>query len=134
MKPRTAELTITTDESGPHAIPHMIDGVPVQIKKVNVTINREHFSFNPTNCEPLSLTDTIASVEGASDPLSVPFQATNCAVLKFEPKTTVTTLAHTSKADGASLNFKIACPKGAMGADSWFREPKCDIPHQLPPS
>src|SRR6202035_5681205 len=32
VNPRTAELTVTTDPSGPHAIPHLIDGVPVQIK------------------------------------------------------------------------------------------------------
>ena len=53
---RTAALTFTTDPSGPHAIPHLIDGVPVQIKKVNVTVNREHFTFNPTNCNPLAIT------------------------------------------------------------------------------
>ena len=66
VNPVTAELTITTDGSGPHAIPHLIDGIPVQIKKVNVLVNREHFTFNPTNCSPASMTGLIASDEGAS--------------------------------------------------------------------
>ena len=69
VDPVTAELTITTDDSGPHAIPHLIDGIPVQIKAVNVLINREKFTFNPTSCNPTSLTGLIASDEGATAPL-----------------------------------------------------------------
>jgi hypothetical protein len=132
VDPHTAALTITTDASGPHAIPHLIDGVPVQIKKVNVLVNREHFTFNPTNCDPLSLTGSIASDEGASSPVSVPFQATNCATLKFAPRVAVSTASKASKSNGASLSFKIAYPKGAMGTQSWFSEAKFDLPKQLP--
>ena len=132
VNPTTAELTVTTDKEGPHAIPHLIDGIPIQIKAVNVTVSREHFTFNPTNCNPLSLTGMIASDEGASSPVSVPFQATNCAVLKYEPKVSVTTAAKASKVNGASLHFRIAYPRNAMGTQSWFNEAKFDIPRQLP--
>ena len=44
----------------------------------------------------------------------------------------VTTGAKSSKVNGASLLFKIAYPKGAMGAQSWFNEAKFDLPKQLP--
>ncbi len=132
VNPITAELTVTTDPSGPHAIPHLIDGIPVQIKAVAVTVNREHFTFNPTNCSPMSLTGSIASDEGASTPLSIPFQVTNCAILKYEPKVAVSTVGKASKADGASLSFKISYPKNALGSQSWMKEMKFDIPKQLP--
>jgi hypothetical protein len=132
VNPSTGELTVTTDSSGPHAIPHIIDGIPVQIKKVNVIINREHFTFNPTNCSPLAMTGTIASDESASALLSVPFQVANCALLKFAPKLTVAAGGHASKANGESLRFKIEYPKGAMGNQSWMSEAKFDIPSQLP--
>jgi hypothetical protein len=132
VDPHTAALTITTDQEGPHAIPHLIDGIPVQIKKVNVLVNRPGFTLNPTNCKPLALTGTIASDEGASSPVSVPFQATNCAVLKFQPKVTVSTGAKASKANGANLSFKISYPKGALGSQSWFNEAKFTIPRQFP--
>jgi hypothetical protein len=132
VDPTTANLTITTDTTGPHAIPHLIDGIPVQIQKVNVLINRPNFTFNPTNCNPLSITGTIASAEGASSPVSVPFQSTNCAVLKFAPKIAVATAAKTTKANGSSLVFKISYPKSAMGSQSWFNEAKFDLPKQLP--
>jgi len=132
VNPTTAELTVTTDSSGPHSIPHLIDGIPVQIKAVNVTVNREHFTFNPTNCNPMTLTGLIASDEGALMPVTEPFQVTNCAVLKYTPTLAVSTAGKTSKVNGASLTFKIAYPKGAMGSQSWFNEAKFDIPKQLP--
>ncbi len=132
VDPHTANLTITTDSTGPHTIPNLIDGIPVQIQKVNVLINRPNFTFNPTNCGPLTLAGSIASDEGASFPVSVPFQVTNCAILKYTPQIKVTTIGHASKANGASLNFKISYPKNALGTQSWFNEAKFSIPKQLP--
>jgi uncharacterized repeat protein (TIGR01451 family) len=132
VDPSTAQLTITTDPSGPHAIPHMIDGIPVQIKKVNTLVNRPGFTLNPTNCNPMTLTGTIASDEGASSPVSTPFQATNCAVLKFSPKFTVSTSAHTSKALGASLTTKLQEPSGALGTEANITKVKVELPKQLP--
>ena len=132
VNPQTAQLTITTDSSGPHAIPQIIDGVPVQIKKVNVLVNREHFTFNPTNCDPSAMTGSLAGYEGATSPLSLPFQVTNCAVLKYTPTLAVSTAAKASKSNGASLHFRIAYPKGAMGSQSWMKFMKFDIPKQLP--
>jgi hypothetical protein len=127
VDPHTAALTITTG-----AIPHILDGFPLQIKHVNVTIDRPGFTFNPTNCSPMAVTGTIGSVEGASSPVSEHFEVTNCAKLKFQPKVSVTTAAHSSKANGASLVFKISYPKGAMGSQAWFNEAKVDLPKQLP--
>ncbi len=53
VDPETAALTITSDSTGPYAIPQIIDGIPLQIKHVNV-INqiRPGFTFNPTDCSP----------------------------------------------------------------------------------
>jgi hypothetical protein len=127
VDPHTAELTITTGE-----IPHILDGIPLQIKHVNVTIDRFGFTFNPTNCDPFALTGTISSDEGASPPVSAPFQVTNCAVLKFTPKFTVSTSGRTSKANGASLVTKLAEPPGALGTQANITKVKVELPKQLP--
>jgi hypothetical protein len=123
-------LTITTDSSGPYAIPHILDGIPLQIKHVNVTINRPNFTFNPTNCSPLAITGSLGSSEGASSALSVPFQATNCAVLAFKPKLTASTSGKTSRAKGASLSVKLTYPAGPYDAN--IAKVKVDLPKQLP--
>jgi hypothetical protein len=132
VDPRTAALTITTDPSGPHAIPHLIDGVPVQIQKVNVTVTRNHFTFNPTNCKPLTLTGVIAGAEGGLGPVSAPFQVTNCAALRFSPKFSVSTSGHTSKANGASLAVKLTYPPAPSGTYVNLAKAKVSLPKQLP--
>jgi hypothetical protein len=132
IDPTTAALTVTTDSTGAHVIPHILDGIPLQLKHINVLINRPGFTFNPTNCNPMSITGTIGSDEGASATVSVPFQVTNCAALKFAPKFTVSTNAKTSKAQGASLTAKVSEPAGAMGTQSNITKVKVDLPKQLP--
>ena len=134
VDPQTAALTITTNspERRPRDPQSIIEGFPLQIQHVNVLVNRDHFTFNPTNCNPARITGLIASDEGASSPVSVPFQPTNCAVLKYTPTLAVSTAGKASKTNGASLHFKIAYPKGAVGTQSWMKEMKFDIPRQLP--
>jgi hypothetical protein len=127
VDPATAALTITTGE-----IPHIIKGFPLQIKHVNVNINRPGFTFNPTNCNPQSITGTIGSVEGAGSPVSIPFQVTNCASLKFTPKFSVSTGAHTSKANGASLTATLSEPNEPRGTQANIAKVKVELPKQLP--
>lgn len=132
VDPHTTQLTVTTDSTGAHAIPHIIDGIPVQIKHVNVIINRPGFTFNPTDCSPAAITGTITSDEEATQPVSVPFQVANCAILGFKPALTVSTSAHTSKAAGASLTVKLAYPKAPFGSQANLAAVKVNLPKQLP--
>jgi hypothetical protein len=126
----TAALTITTDNSGPYKIPSVLDGIPLQIRHVNVSIDRPGFTFNSTNCSPLAITGSLSSGEGASAALSVPFQVTNCAVLAFKPKLTAKTSGRTSRAAGASLSVKLSYPAGPYDAN--ISKVKVDLPKQLP--
>ncbi len=133
VNPLTAALTITTDPPGSsHAIPTVIEGIPLQIKHVNVTISRPGFTFNPTDCSPMAITGAINSSEGASSPVSVPFQVTNCASLAFKPGFKVSTSGKTSKAKGASLAVKLTYPKASFGSQANIARVKVDLPKQLP--
>jgi hypothetical protein len=133
VDPHTAALTVTTNsESEGYAIPHLIDGIPVQIKDVDVTINRSGFTFNPTNCNKLGINANISSDENASSSTSAVFRVTNCAALKFEPKFSVSTSGKTSKAKGASLTATLSEPAGSMGTQANITRAKFDLPKQLP--
>ena len=130
---RTAQLTVTTNAPGEgYAIPHILDGFPLQIKHVNVTINRPGFTFNPTNCQPMSIEGSINASEGAVSPVQTPFQVTNCANLKFAPKFHVSTSGKTSKTDGASLHVKLSYPPYTPGVYANIAKVKVDLPKQLP--
>ncbi len=126
----SAVLTVTTDDSGPYKIPTILDGIPLQIQHVNVTIDRPGFTFNPTNCSPLAITGSLTSDQGANKALSVPFQITNCAVLAFKPKLTAKTNGKTSRSKGASLSVKLTYPAGPYDAN--ISKVKVDLPKQLP--
>ncbi len=132
VDPHTAQVTVTSDDQGPYAIPQIIEGIPLQIKHVNVTINRSGFTFNPTNCGPLTITGALSSSEGSSSTVSVPFQATNCAILKFAPKFTVTTSGKTSKANGANLAVRLSYPNAPWGSQANIANVKVELPKQLP--
>jgi hypothetical protein len=130
VDPVTSALTITTDPSGPYSIPQLIDGIPLQIKHVNVAIDRSRFVFNPTNCTPTKITGSLTSSEGAVSELSVPFQVTNCATLKFKPQFSVSTPGATSRTKGTSLDVKLTYPVAEGQAN--IAKVKVELPKLLP--
>ena len=70
--------------SGP--IPTIFAGVPIAVRKVEIAINRNGFLRNPTGCNQRPYGITFTSNLGASAPVSVPFNATGCEALPFQPK------------------------------------------------
>ena len=127
VNPSTAALTVTSEP-----LPQILQGIPIQVRSLHVSIDRERFTFNPTSCDPLSIGASLTSAQGASASLSQRFQATNCAALAFKPKFTVSTSGKTSKADGASLDAKVVYPVGSQGSEANFAYVKVDLPKQLP--
>jgi hypothetical protein len=115
-----------TAVSGP--LPSILDGIPLDIRSVTMTLDRPGFTFNPTSCAPLSLTGTVSSLSGAVAPISAPYQASGCGSLPFAPSFTTATLGSTSKAGGASLTVRITQKPGEADIHSVHVE----LPKQLP--
>jgi hypothetical protein len=108
IDPSTAAVTVVSNP-----LPQMIDGVPLRVQSVNVTVGQQgDFTFNPTSCAQSSVNATITGLHGAVANVSYPFQATGCANLPFKPVFTASTAAKTSKTDGASLVVKITAKPG----------------------
>jgi hypothetical protein len=127
INPTTAAVTVTTGE-----IPRILDGIQLQVKQIYVNIDRPNFTFNPTSCERMTVTGAIGGWEGASFPISDPFQVGSCASLKFEPKFAASTPGYTSKALGAGLHVKLSYPKTAQGTEANIAKVKVDLPIKLP--
>jgi len=124
VDPHTAQITVVSDP-----LPTILDGIPLDVRTVNVTIDRSGFMFNPTSCEPLVVGGSLTSTQGASANVSSRFQAANCQGLPFHPVFTVSTQAKTSKHDGASLTVRTTFPKGAQAN---IRSVGVVLPKQLP--
>ncbi len=123
IDPHTAQATIV---SGP--LPTMLQGIPLDVRAIHIVVNRQNFIFNPTSCNPLAATATVASSQGASVSLSSRFQAADCASLGFSPRFTASTQAHTSHGDGASLDVKVSFPSG----QAHIAKAAVKLPVQLP--
>jgi hypothetical protein len=130
VNPTTAALMVTSDP-----LPTVLDGIPLALKLVNVTIERAGgapFMFNPTSCDPMQVTGTLTSAQGASANALSSFQVTNCEALAFKPQFSVSTSGKTSKADGASLDAKVIYPAGSQSTEADIAKVKVDLPKQLP--
>jgi len=116
----TAAVTIgTTLPTFVSTSDHPDTGIPLQLKRINVVVDRPNFEFNPTNCNttsvtgaPMAVTGTLGGEGGASAAVSSPFKAENCGVLPFKPKLTASTQGNASKANGASLTVKVVSTPG----------------------
>jgi hypothetical protein len=106
VDPHTAQLLITSDP-----LPTILDGIPLDLRTINVTVDRAGFVFNPTNCAPLTVGGTIASIGGPSAVVSSPFHAVNCAQLPFNPQITASAQANTGEAASPTPTPKTAVVK-----------------------
>jgi hypothetical protein len=132
VDPTTSALTITTDETGPYAIPQILDGVPLRLQRVTVDINRPGFMFNPTNCATQQITATVSGSQQATANVATPFALAGCGTLAFKPQFVVSTSAHTSRTGGASLDAKLSYPVGSVGSEANIARVKVELPKQLP--
>jgi hypothetical protein len=116
IDPSDAHVTAVSDP-----FPTILDGVPLRIKTVNLTLNRPNFIVNPTSCSPMSITGAITSVGGAVANVSSPFQVGSCQSLPFFPSLGIKltgkgqttsgkhpTLTATLKQDGGQANIASA--------------------------
>jgi hypothetical protein len=89
VDPETAQIHAVSDP-----IPHVFGGTLLNIRSVDLKMDRPDFTLNPTSCEPFATSGTLAG--GGADPtnpaafsaapVSAPFQASDCGALGFRPK------------------------------------------------
>ena len=121
VDPHTARVIATS------TLPRIVKGVPLRLRSISVAVDRPNFLFNPTTCDPLTTDSMLTSTFAATQGVSSPFQVGNCAALAFKPSFTVSTGAHSSKANGASLRVNLL--QGAHEAN--IRSVFAQLPKQL---
>jgi hypothetical protein len=81
IDPDDAHVTVVSDP-----LPTIRDGVPLRVRRINVTVDRPGFMRSPTSCASKAIGASIRSLGGASVNLSSPFAVDGCAKLPFAPK------------------------------------------------
>jgi hypothetical protein len=81
IDPTTAQISAVSDP-----LPSVLQGIPLNVRDLRVNMNRDHFTLNPTSCNPMSIDATVQSTQGATANPSDRFQVGECGVLGFKPK------------------------------------------------
>jgi len=124
VNPRTAQIQVTSDP-----LPQILDGVPLQVKTVNVLINRPRFTFNPTNCAQQTISGTATSAQSTGATVSNPFAVGACAALAFHPTFQAKTQGRASaNGNGASLTVNVTQKTGQAN----IRKVDVQLPKLLP--
>jgi hypothetical protein len=84
VDPQTAQVTAVSD-----TMPSIIGGVPIRMRSIQVNIDRERFTINPTNCSAFSVDSQGIGDQGTVTNFSSFFHAVNCDTLPFKPKMTM---------------------------------------------
>jgi hypothetical protein len=124
-------------------IPTIVDGVPLHLQKLNVTVDRPGFMLAPSSCNPMQVTGTATSSVGTTATLASHFQVGSCASLRFAPKLSAgvtggvshkhgKTSVFASKPNGIKLHVKLAYPSGPLGSQANIAKVKVELPKQLP--
>jgi hypothetical protein len=132
VDPETSALTVTTDETGPYAVPQIVFGVPLRLQRITVDIDRPGFMFNPTNCAAQQITAQVSGAQQATASVQSPFAVGACRSLAFKPAFTVSTAGRTSRVDGADLDVRLSYPAGSLGSEANIKSVKVELPKQLP--
>jgi hypothetical protein len=108
IDPETAQIRNVTE-----AIPQILDGVPLDIRSIAISLDRPGFMINPTSCQAMAFSGSVTSPAGSDASLSTPFQVEGCRRLGFRPHFSLQLKGGTKRDDFPSLRATLTMPKGA---------------------
>jgi hypothetical protein len=130
VNPETAQINAVSD-----VIPDVFGGVKLDLRSIDVDVNRTKFMLNPTNCAKQATSGVING--GGADPtnpaafssyaVSDAFQATQCNKLKFKPKLFTKLFGPTQRAK----NPRIRAILEARNGDANLSRAALTLPHSL---
>jgi hypothetical protein len=130
INPLTAQINAVSDP-----IPNVFGGVKLDIRSIDLDMNRYQFMLNPTNCEAGATAGTVNG--GGSNPtnasdwssyaVSSPFQATGCKNLGFKPSFNARISGPTTRAKNPQIRVIVKAKKGQAN----IARTSLNLPHSL---
>lgn len=115
VDPETAQVHAVSDP-----IPHVFGGALLDIRSVNVKLDRPKFALNPTNCSAMAVAGALRG--GGANPLdpaafssfsvSSPFKVNGCENLDFKPKLFMRIFGGTRRAKSPKLRAILIARDG----------------------
>jgi hypothetical protein len=95
VDPLDAHVTVDSDP-----IPTMLLGVPLNVQKINVLVDRPGLMVSPTNCDPMQVAARVSSVQGSTADVANRFQVGDCSRLALRPKLALSLTGKGQTTDG----------------------------------
>jgi hypothetical protein len=102
IDPESTQITAVSDP-----IPTILQGIPLDIRSIVVSMDRPAFTRNPTSCDPMSVLGSATSVFNQVAALSSPFQVGGCERLGFKPKLALRLKGGTKRTDYPALTATL---------------------------
>lgn len=130
VNPETGQINAVSDP-----IPNVFDGVKLDVRSIDVDVNKASFMLNPTNCTA-GATSGVLNGGGSnpadpasfsSYPVSAPYQATECNKLAFKPKLFTKLFGPTKRAKNPRIRAILEAREG----DANLSRAALTLPHSL---
>lgn len=105
--PYTAQIKAVSDP-----IPHILQGIPLDVRSITLKMARPNFTLNPTDCEEMGFSGSETSLLGSAAPLAQRFQVGGCQSLPFKPKLAISLKGGTRRHTFPSLTATVTMPPG----------------------
>jgi uncharacterized repeat protein (TIGR01451 family) len=113
VDPSTGQITAISDP-----IPQILQGIPLDVRSVQIRLDRSQFTRNGTSCNPLGISGQLVSSLGQAAQLANPFQLGECSSLGFKPKLAIRLLGGTKRGAHPALRAVVQMPEGGANIAS----------------
>jgi len=112
LNPRTGEVQVDGSASDP--IPHILKGIPLNVRDLRAYADRSNFIFNASGCSERPIGATLWGGGTALAPMpespverSVPYRAAGCGSLAFKPRLAITLRGGTRRGGHPALRAVV---------------------------
>jgi hypothetical protein len=113
VDPTTAQVHAVSDP-----FPTILQGIPLDVRSVDLELSKPEFTKNPTSCDPMAVTGSAALLSGQSSSLSDRFQLAECGRLGFKPKLKLKLAGHTKRTGNPAVRALLTQPEGGANIAS----------------
>ena len=97
-------------ESDP--FPTILSGIPLDVREIEIALDRTNFTVAPTNCEPMAVSVQVSSPSGATAMASDRFQVGGCQSLRFAPALKLKLKGGTKRNSNPALKAELRAKPG----------------------
>ena len=108
-------------------LPTIRDGIPLDVRSIELKLDRPSFTLNPTSCEAMAIEGQVSTQAGQVAPLKNSFQVGECKRLAFKPKLQISLKGPTKRTGHPALKAVVTYPKG--GAYANIAAAQVSLPH-----